>query len=218
MIKEFKSITGKIKDVDEAKRIVTGYYTSTGTLDSDGDIFEKGAFKKTIKERGPGAKNQIWHLWMHDHFSPINKPYLLEERAEGVYFETQFPDNPVSNMVLSLYQERALNEHSVGFFRMKEKTEAKANIILEARMLEGSSVLWGANENTPTVSMKSDIELRIKHLDNILKSCTFDAKELSELLYQELEDIKAMVTQAAKVALEPKKSPELILPKIKFNV
>jgi len=214
---ERKSVTAKVKDVDKAKRIVTGFYTSTGTLDSDGDVFEKGAFKKTIKERGPGAKNQIWHLWMHDSFSPINKPYLLEERAEGVYFETQFPENPISDMVLSLYNTGAITEHSVGFFRIKETQDSKSNIILEARMLEGSSVLWGANENTPTVAVKGLMSEKINNLDLIFKSLNFDTDQKYELLYRELEEIKAMITQP-ETSTEPKEKPGFILPKISFNI
>ena len=42
---------GAVKDVDTEKRIVTGYYSSTATLDTDNDIFEKGAFMKTLTDQ-----------------------------------------------------------------------------------------------------------------------------------------------------------------------
>ena len=202
---EYKSITGKVKDVDEQKRIVTGFFTSTGTLDSDGDIFADGAFKKTIKEQGPTAKNRIWHLWMHDTFSPINKPMALKEDKEGVYFETVFPKNAIADMVLSLYAAGANPEHSVGFMTMEEGTEKNARIIKQVKMLEGSTVLWGANENTPFTGMKSEQHAkdRIEAMERIFKSANFDKDESYELLYREIERLKAIIEPAQDHSTEP---------------
>jgi HK97 family phage prohead protease len=202
---EYKSITGKVKDVDESKRIVTGFFTSTGTLDSDGDIFADGAFKKTIKEQGPTAKNRIWHLWMHDTFSPINKPMSLKEDKEGVYFETTFPKNPIADMVLSLYAAGANPEHSVGFMTVDEATEKNARIIKQVRMLEGSTVLWGANENTPFTGMKAEQQAkdRIEVMERIFKSANFEKDESFELLYREIERLKAIIEPAQDHSTEP---------------
>ena len=147
---DFKS-TGIVKDVDTTKRVVTGFFTSTGTLDSDNDIFIEGAFKKTIAEMGPNGKNRIWHLWQHDTDKPLNKPYLLEERKEGVYFETKMINTPFAEIALALYEEQAISEHSVAIFPLKDDIDTKsgARLLKEVRMLDGSSVLWGAYEYTP---------------------------------------------------------------------
>jgi HK97 family phage prohead protease len=217
---EYKSITGKVKDIDEEKRIVTGYFTSTGTLDSDGDIFADGAFKKTIKERGPSGKNQIWHLWQHDTLSPINKPYKLDETKEGVYFETVFPKNAIADLALSLYQAGANPEHSVGFEVMQETTEKKARIITQSRMWEGSTVLWGANENTPFTGLKSaeKAKERIELFEKLLRSATFSKDDIYELLYREIEQLKALIIEPApdhSTELKPKKSS---LPKLIINL
>ncbi len=182
---QYKSITGKVKDVDEQKRIVTGFFTSTGTLDSDGDIFAEGAFKKTIKEQGPNGKNRIWHLWQHDTFSPINKPYKLEETKEGTYFETYFPKHSIADVAFSLYANGASPEHSVGFYTLDESVEKNARIIKQVKMLEGSTVLWGANENTPFTGLKAeDAADRIDLLEKIFKGYNFDKEETYELLYR----------------------------------
>ena len=50
---EVKNYTFKAVDISEKDGIVSGYFSSFGNKDSDGDIIERGAFKKTIKERGP---------------------------------------------------------------------------------------------------------------------------------------------------------------------
>jgi uncharacterized protein len=198
---------GLIQDVDTAKRIVTGFYTSTGTVDSDDDIFVEGAFKKTLSENGPTAKNRIWHLWNHDTDKPISKPYLLEEQAKGVYFETRFPRHPIADMALALYQDGSITEHSVGFFTIKEESNQKGiSLLKEVRMLEGSSVLWGANENTPTVGLKSEIlQKNILNLEKLLKNGNFTSDEVFNLIEIEIEKIKTSIKSLEPVEpLQPK--------------
>jgi len=212
---EFKT-AGLVKDVDTEKRIVTGFFTSTGTLDSDMDIFADGAFKKTIKELGPKGKNRIWHLYQHDHFSPINKPYLVEERSEGVYFETKFPKTPLADMVLALYAEGANPEHSVGFQVMKDETDRKKNtrIITEVRMLEGSTVLWGANENTKFTGLKGeDVKNTLEMYERLLKSSIFTNEELKELIEGHMALIQIALQPGTPLEpqeeVEPQKALEL---------
>jgi phage head maturation protease len=65
---QFKSFDYSIKgaDIDASKGIVTGYFAAFNNKDSDGDIIVKGAFAKTIKERGPqSSKPRIKHLLDH---------------------------------------------------------------------------------------------------------------------------------------------------------
>ena len=203
---EFKT-SGVVKDVDSQQRIVTGYFTSTGTLDSDGDIFADGSFKKTIKDSGPKGKNRIWHLWQHDTDKPINKPYLLEERSEGVYFETRLLNTEISKLALALYEAGAITEHSVGFQTLKADDEKGVRVIKEVRMLEGSSVLWGANPNTPTTGMKAeDAMKRIGALEKLLKNGNFEADEIFELIQLEIAQIKSALEP--QIALKPQDGVE----------
>jgi uncharacterized protein len=190
---EYK-LGGSVKDVDTAKRIVTGYFTNTGTIDSDKDIFADGAFKKTIADLGPEGKKRIWHLWQHDSMQPINKPYVLKETKNGVYFETKLIDTPIASLALKLYEEGAITEHSVGFETLKsdDDTEEKVRVIKEVRMWEGSSVLWGANENTPTVSMKAANDTRIELLEKLMRNGNFEKDEIFELIIKEIDRLKAI--------------------------
>jgi uncharacterized protein len=188
--------TGLVKDVDVEKRIITGYFTSNGTIDSDNDVFADGSFKKTIKDSGPKGKNRIWHLWQHDSDKPINKPYLLEERSEGVYFETKLLNTEISKLALALYEAGSISEHSVGFMTVKSDEEKGVRVIKEVKMLEGSTVLWGANPNTPFVGMKAEQAIEILNvLEKLLKNGTFEQNEIFELIELNICQIKA--------ALEP---------------
>jgi len=215
---EEKQFTAKVDDIDKKNRIVTGYFTSSETLDFDNDVFEKNAFRKSIQERGPKGKNKVWHLWMHDSFSPINKPMELEEREQGVWFKTMFPKNSISDLVFSLYETGSITEHSVGFYPVKDKYENDYRVIIEAAIKEGSAVLWGANENTPTESVKSEIDLQIKSFDDVLKNITFTEKEKYELLSNKLEEIKHLINTQPHISksTEPERETSLILPK-NFN-
>jgi phage head maturation protease len=48
-IYDYKSFELGFKDIDKKEGIVSGYFASFNTLDSDGDIFVQGAFTKSIK-------------------------------------------------------------------------------------------------------------------------------------------------------------------------
>ena len=49
---------GSIKDVDQTQGIVTAYAAAFGNEDADGDVIHRGAFAKTIAERGPNGTGQ----------------------------------------------------------------------------------------------------------------------------------------------------------------
>jgi hypothetical protein len=67
-----------------------------------------------------------------------------------------------------LYKDGHITEHSIGFKTIKSQAKATANEITEIQLFEGSSVLWGANANTPTVSVKSEIKATV--IDEIAKT------------------------------------------------
>jgi HK97 family phage prohead protease len=73
-------------------RTITVYYSAFGNVDSDGDIIMPGAFTKSIKENGPGAKNRIWHLFNHSTDKPVSKPKELIEDAFGLRAVVKMPN------------------------------------------------------------------------------------------------------------------------------
>ena len=197
---------GSVKDVDTKARIVTGFFSSTGTLDTDNDIFEETAFSKTIAEWGPGGKNRIWHLYQHDEWMPVNKPSILKETPLGVYFETKLLNTDVGNMLLALYEAGAMNEHSVAIEVVKatEQKGTGARLIKEVKMYEGSSVLWGANERTPTLGLKTDqIAHRATIIEKLLKNGNFEKDEVFELLQRALNRLQKALQPEPMPPLEP---------------
>jgi len=146
-----------VDDVSVSKGIVTHYWSAFDNMDLHWDIIEKGAYAKTIRERGPQGTNQIKFLWMHWTEKVIGMPILMEEDDFGLLVVTKiFPDvyGGLGRDVLTLYNEGALNEHSVGI-DVVERSDEDRRIIKVARLWEGSVVTWGANPKTPVVDMKT---------------------------------------------------------------
>jgi HK97 family phage prohead protease len=199
---QIKSIPVSIKDLSMSDRTVTGYFASFGNVDYDNDMFEAGAFNKTIAEWGPQGRNKIVHLYQHDTSMPLAKPKLLQADEFGVYFESQFATTSWGTDVLKLYEAGVINEHSVGFQIMRSMPETKDgktfNRINEVRMWEGSTVTFGANENTPYAGMKSlqksEIIERVNKLTKAVRNGTF-TDETFHLLEIQLAQLNQFIAQ-----------------------
>ena len=204
--------TGSIKDINAKEGVITGYFASFDTLDSDGDVFTNGAFKKSISEN----KHRIMHLLQHDVTKPIGRPSMLMEDTKGLYFETKLSAKQLEvgyiADTLKLYEAGVYNEHSVGFITMQEhrgqKDDKSVNFITEAKLMEGSVVTWGANENTPVIGIKGEDKKSI--LDEIDKICkamrvgnlTDDSYIGLEIRLQQVKSLLSQVLEPGKTTLD----------------
>lgn len=147
---------GEIKDVDGASRIVSGYLSKFGNVDSDNDIIQKGAFSKSIRER----KNDIYFLYQHDWKKPLGKFQELKEDDYGLYFEASISKTSYGNDLIELYKDGVVKEHSIGFNTIKSLQDQKSGVrtITEVKLWEGSAVTLGANSDTPFTGFKSSIK------------------------------------------------------------
>jgi len=199
---QIKNTPAVIKDLSIADRTVTGYFASFDNVDYDMDSFERSAFDKTIMEWGPLGKNKIAHLYPHDARMTLAIPKLLKADDFGVYFESTFADTSYGRDALKLYEAGVINEHSVGFeiLRSREDIMDGKSIqrIQEVRMWEGSTVTFGANENTPFMGMKSmtkqEISERVGKLTKAVRNGTF-TDETFHLLEIQLAQLNALITQ-----------------------
>ena len=156
MFYSIKSIDADIKDIDTVKGVVTGYFSSFGNVDSDGDMILPGAFKRTLAENGPGSiKQRILHLYQHDATRPVSKPSVLREDMKGLYFESTIAKTRDGMDLLEMYEKGIIDEHSIGYRVLKEQKKDTHNELIELKLWEGSSVTWGANPETPFMGMKS---------------------------------------------------------------
>ena len=154
--------------VDSDSRIVKGYFASFNTLDSDNDIFVKGAFAKSIQERGVSStgNRKIAHLAFHDMKRPIGEIKVLQEDERGLYFESKIGTHTDGEDMLKMYREGVIREHSVGFQYMPDKMEEKDSVwyLKEVKLFEGSAVTFGANENTPVIKSAEGYQERLNEI------------------------------------------------------
>jgi HK97 family phage prohead protease len=239
---EYKSITGATADVDTASRRVKIVISEMGSKDQDNDIIAERAYDKTISERGPKGKNLIYHLRDHNAsiatglIAKFSELYVEGNQLIGI---SVLPDTVIGNDMLKHYAAGNINQHSVGFSTIasEQGKSGGPRILKELKLYEGSACLFGANENTPTLSVgksaiskKFDIEVEIGLIYKEIKSGSYnnDGYELLNLRFMQLVDqVKYLVkpTQAAKapepdsvkfltdkfsklVALFPKQAPQ----------
>lgn len=188
-----KGINASFKDADVRQGIVTGYLSHFDSKDSDGDVITKGAYSKTISERGPKASNLIKYLLDHKKDHAIGVFTELKEDNVGLYYEAKIGTHNAGVDFVKMVESSIINQHSVGFSSIKEQQKSDANYINEIKLYEGSALQFlGANSNTPITGIKEwseelnslekalklgmltdetykEIELKIKSLYDLLK-------------------------------------------------
>lgn len=161
-------------------REIEGYLTVWGVKDDYGTIFVKGAFSKSIRERGPksDAKYKIVLLWMHRQDEPIGQFTELREDDYGLYFRAVLDDVPTADRVLKQIRSGTINQFSHGFNyvwdKMEYDDEEDAVLVFEAELYEGSAVTIGSNRETYAIrsaeQMDEEVELLQEETDEFIRS------------------------------------------------
>lgn len=151
----FKSGINLIKEIDTAKKTVVFAFSKLNAYDSDDDYTEKTAFDKTMRESGPEGSNRIRHVWNHDRKDlPIGKPMRMWRDNEYAYTESKMLENQKALDAWDAYSQGAINEHSYwGKTFNPGVNEKGGKIIKEVKLLEVSTVLWGAQEKAKLIEM-----------------------------------------------------------------
>jgi len=189
---KYKDFKYRIEDVDE-KGTVVMYVSAFGNKDSDGDIIQKGAYKKTIKE----GMQRIKHLKDHNRFMLLGLPKEMEEDSTGLKVKSVI--NIKKELGRETYEDykffaehnRTL-EHSVGIDILK----ADDNILTELKLWEYSTLSFlGANSETPLLDIKShkDIGETITMLENMLKGQYSDEKLLQ--IEQKIKELNTLINE-----------------------
>lgn len=161
-----------VKDVSDDTRRVKIMLAHFDNLDSDNDILRKGAFSKSIQERGPESQNprQIAFLRFHDFDHPIGKFLSLEETNEGLIAIAQLSKSQQGQNALEDYKDGVITQHSIGFqyidgkIDLIERGDMSYWDVKEVDLWEGSAVTFGVNPLTPTIDVAKG-----EHLDYIDK-------------------------------------------------
>jgi HK97 family phage prohead protease len=175
-----KSIALKMEDIDEKNRIVKGYGSAFDVIDSDMDVIRRGAFAKSLQERGANSSGnrKIAHLRNHDWEHQIGKFLEMEEDEFGLRFVAQLGRSTKGQDALLDYQDGILREHSIGFNYVADKIKFVEDAtyhpeghyeISEVKLWEVSGVTFGANEFTPVIeaAKSGDTEGAVKRFHEL---------------------------------------------------
>jgi HK97 family phage prohead protease len=143
------------------------YFCIWGVRDSKGTGWVRGAFSKSIKERGPlsAASQKIVIIWQHDICDPIGRPVKIVEDEIGAYVIIDWDDPeavPNSKRAQSQIDSKTLNQWSFGFDYVWDKMsydELTDTVwIKEADLYEISPVTIASLKETFTVRNKDEYE------------------------------------------------------------
>lgn len=210
---DFKQLSYDLKELDEAKGVVTAYANAYNYKDSDGDVSAYGSFDKTVSENF----KRIRVLKDHNPTMMIGVPLLIDTKdAYGLLTTTQFNmSKPLGKDMFTdvkLMHENNLNaELSIGYKVLGRDAKNKS-IINEYKLMEYSFLSsWGANELSTVQGIKSIqshygiMELltkaynlpysdgRLVQIETILKSLSNEPSEIDTLNEQPiiLETLKS---------------------------
>jgi len=188
---------GQISDIDENLGIVKGYGSVFGNKDSDNDIIEKGAYRRTIKNNGSRVK----YLYQHDITKPIGKMKELYEDEKGLVFVAEVPKTTFGNEVLELMKYGVIDENSVGIMPVKKDYDENGiRVIKEAKLYEISAVTIAANDEAKILEVKGEYnnsDYLSKRFDNLIKVIRKGnvSDDLGYLIEYELEVIKSLIAR-----------------------
>lgn len=170
-VKNFQSNEIEFKDSNDPAYVgmVVAWASVFNNVDLDGDKIMKGAYKRTIKERGPQGSNDILHLMYHDTNQILGKPSELKEEDFGLRTITPIPATTLGKDTYILYKTKVYDQHSIGYKVIDSEQEVTkgvtVNILKELKLWEFSTVPWGANPMARTAEVKS--ETKSERLDEI---------------------------------------------------
>lgn len=190
-----KGIDLGFSDSDTKQGIISGYFAVFNNKDLDGDIIERGAFTKTVNERGVQGKNLIKYLLDHDKTKVVAKITELYEDEKGLRYTAKIGTHTAGQDFQKMIESELINQHSFGFKVIKNQydQQAKANRIKEVLMYEGSAVQFlGANPETTFIELKNHEDI-ISNLEKFIRTsdATDGTLQALEIKLKSLQEIVA---------------------------
>jgi uncharacterized protein len=147
-----------------------GYASTFGNRDLGGDIVEKGAFAKSIKERGVRG---IKMLLDHDPRQRIGAWKEISEDGEGLYVKgSLFMEKQIGRETHIDLKGGALDKMSIGFRTREDAYDGRrrARLLKDVDLLEVSLVTFPMNELAAVTSVKAAESVKtIREFEDFLR-------------------------------------------------
>jgi len=189
---------------EDIEKGISGYASHFNSIDSYGTAVKKGAFAKTIAERG----SRIPVLWNHWADTPIGKPTELREDETGLYFNASIVEETEKGAeIMALLRSQVPLGMSFGFETLKsrpveesdtldwsaapdyfrsEQGRKEARVIEEVRLWEISVVTFPANEKAGINSVRAteQVAALVQLLEDLRSGELSESDSRHELLQQ----------------------------------
>jgi hypothetical protein len=146
-----------------------GYASIFDVVDQGRDIVERGAFKRTIADRGAAG---IKMLWQHDPTEPIGVLDEIYEDSHGLYVKGRLlMDVKRAHEAHALMVEGALDGLSIGFktVRAKRDTEKGLRHLLDLDLWEVSLVTFPMQPSARVRQFKAAANKTIRDYEAFLR-------------------------------------------------
>jgi hypothetical protein len=198
-----------LKDIDEPKGRILGYFSTFGNIDSDKDMIMPGAFAKTLMQN----TKRIKHLYQHNPMMPLsgvkNGNLILSEDSNGLLFDSTISKTSYGLDTIKLYVDGVIDEHSIGFNTVNKSEKKDYTEITEIKLWEGSTVTWGANEMAGTAAVKSlTKEQAIAKMNVAIKAFRngkYENDEVFDLLEIYIKQLQQVILDISEKSIEPAK-------------
>jgi HK97 family phage prohead protease len=151
---QFKSFEIKSYKEEDDGFVVEGYGAVFNNIDSVGDVIEKGAFAKTLQERG----DRIAFCLQHNIHEPIGKIVEIKEDETGLWLKCRISKSEPG--IATKIKEGILKEMSIGYRTINSKNEImngqEVQKLTEIKLFEISLVTIAANPLAVVTGMKAD--------------------------------------------------------------
>lgn len=115
--------------------------------------FDRGAFTRTIAERGSRVKLLV----SHQHRSlPIGKAVELREDAAGLFGAFRVSKTPEGDNALELVRDGVVDSFSVGFVPVRDRRHGDVTVRIEVALREASLVAFPAYEGALIAGVRAE--------------------------------------------------------------
>lgn len=212
-------------EVDMDKRIIQGYF-SIFTPDQTRDLTQKGAFTKSMAERGPrdAGNGEIRSKikMAYNHKSVIGIPIMLFEDDHGAYFEGRVSKTILGDEVLTLVKDGTVDgcsfEYKVIQANYPKDDKSVGRVITEVKLYETGPVDYPMHEDAGIVGTKSQESIG-ELCDQLLsliykKSDELDSITELKALYSELTERLTVATEEVLPEVKSQPNGDLVLEKL----